>query len=46
MENSKVVGKYVIVTDLKFTDFMKDKDGNINVYDTFNDASRVCGMYE
>lgn len=46
MDNSKVVGKYIIVKDLNFSDYMKDKDGKINVYDTFNEASLVCGMYE
>ena len=38
-------GKYVII-DLRNMDFMKDKSGNINYYDTEEDASRVCGMYE
>lgn len=46
MNNSEVVGKYVIVTDLNFSDFMKDKDGKINVYDTLKEAGLVCGMYE
>ena len=31
MENSKAVGKYVIVKDLNFSDFMKDDKGKINV---------------
>ena len=46
MENSKVVGKYVIVKDLNFSDFMKDKQGNIKIYNTLNDACVACGMYE
>ena len=37
--------QYVIV-DLRNMDFMKDKSGNINYYDTEEEASRVCGMYE
>lgn len=37
--------KYVII-DLRNMDFMKDKDGNINYYDTLDEASTVCGMYE
>ena len=28
MENNKVVGKFIIVNDLTFSDFMKDEDGN------------------
>ena len=27
-------------------DFMKDKDGKINYYDTQEDACLTCGMYE
>lgn len=46
MENKKIVGKYVIVKDLVFSDFMKDEDGKINLYDSFDAASLVCGMYE
>ena len=37
--------QYVII-DLRNMDFMKDKSGNINYYDTEEEASRVCGMYE
>ena len=46
MENSKAVGKYVIVKDLNFSDFMKDDKGKINVYETLEEACEVCGMYE
>ena len=42
----KVVGKYVIVKDLNFSDFMKDEQGKINIYDTLEEACNVCGMYE
>ena len=46
MENKDAVGKYIIIKDLKFSDFMKDKDGNIIVYDTEEDAGDTCGIYE
>lgn len=45
-ENSKAVGKYLIVTDLLFSDFFKDENGKICVFDTFKDAGLTCGMYE
>ena len=38
-------GKFVIV-DFRNMDYMKDKDGNISVYDTQEQASDVCGIYE
>ena len=44
--NMNIVGKYFIIKDLKFSDFMKDKDGNINLYDTEVEAGEVCGIYE
>jgi hypothetical protein len=37
--------KYVII-DLRSMDFMKDKEGKINYYDTEIEACEVCGMYE
>lgn len=37
--------KYVII-DFNTMDYMKDKDGKINVYDTEDKASSICGMYE
>jgi hypothetical protein len=46
VENSKVVDKYVIVKDLNFSDYMKDENGNIQVYDTLERAGLTCGMYE
>lgn len=46
MENNKAIGKFVIVKDLDFFDYMKDKDGNINIYDSEEEARTVCGMYE
>lgn len=46
IENSKVVGKYIIVKDLNFSDFMKDEQGKIKTYDTLDDTHTDCGMYE
>lgn len=46
MKNKDLVGKFVIVKDLNFTDFMKDETGNINVYDSLDAAASTCGMYE
>jgi hypothetical protein len=37
-------GQYVII-DLRNMDFMKE-DGKIVYYNTEEEASRVCGMYE
>ncbi len=38
-------GQYVII-DLRNMDFMKDEEGKIIYYDTDEDASITCGMYE
>lgn len=38
-------GRFVII-DLRTMDFMKDKDGFLNVYESEEEASLVCGMYE
>lgn len=51
MKNSETVGKYIIVDNLNFgggstTDFMKDENENIVLYDTEREAREVCGMYE
>lgn len=37
--------QYVII-DLRNMDFMKNKEGKICFYDTEEDASLTCGMYE
>ena len=37
--------KYAII-DMKTMDFMKNEEGFINLYDTAEEASTVCGMYE
>ena len=46
MENSELVGKFIIVKDLQFSDFMKDNEGKIKIYDSFEDANVTCGIYE
>jgi uncharacterized protein YacL (UPF0231 family) len=38
-------GQYVIINLLDM-DFMKNKEGKINYYDTEEEAFIVCGMYE
>lgn len=41
-------GEYVILDlrDLDKIDYMKNEQGDINYYKTFEEASLVCGMYE
>jgi len=46
MNNKDVVNKYVIIKDLNFSDYMKDEQGKIKTYDTFDEACETCGMYE
>ena len=41
MTNKESVGKFVIVKDLKFSDFMKNEKGEINVYDSYDQAMLV-----
>ena len=43
MNNLK--NKYVII-DLRSMDYMKNKDGEINYYDTMDEACSAYGMYE
>lgn len=45
LKNNKMIGKFIIVKDLSFSDYMKDENG-ICLYDYFDDAWVVCGMYE
>lgn len=40
------VGKYIIVRDLFLSDYMKDEQGNLCLYDTLEHARDVCGIYE
>ncbi len=46
MKNSEVVGKYIIIKDLQFSDYMKDEHGKICVYNNIDEAEIECGMYE
>lgn len=46
ISNEEAVGKFIIVRDVMFSDYMKDIEGNINIYDTYEDAMVTCGMYE
>lgn len=41
-------GEYVILDfrDLNNIDYMKNEEGDINYYKTFEEASLTCGMYE
>lgn len=39
------VGQFVIINLINM-DFMKDETGKICVYDTMEEASSVCGIYE
>lgn len=45
-KNEDIVGKYIIVKDIYFSDFMKDEDDNIKVYDSLDQVLDICGMYE
>lgn len=38
-------GQFVII-DLRNMDFMKNKEGKINFYNTIEEAIVVCGTYE
>lgn len=44
--NKKLIGKYFIILDLKFSDFMKDEKGNIILFDTYDEANSTCFIYE
>jgi len=46
MKNKTALNKFIIIRDLNFSDFMKDEEGNIKLYDTEEDALLTCGMYE
>ena len=39
------VGKFAII-DVRNMNYMKDEHGRINYYDTFEEASLICEMYE
>jgi hypothetical protein len=38
-------GQFVII-DLRNMDFMKDENGKIVFYDSYDDACDTCGIYE
>jgi hypothetical protein len=40
-----MINKYAIL-DLKSKDFMKNKKGEINFYDTKQEAITICSIYE
>lgn len=46
ISNKESVGKYFIITDMKFSDFMKNEQNEINLYDTYDKAAMVAGIYE
>jgi len=46
MENEDAVGKYIIIKDLQFSDFMKVESGKIQTYNSLEEACDACGMYE
>ena len=46
MDNKSLIGKYIIVKDILFSDFMKTESGNIKIYDSLIEAVEDCGMYE
>lgn len=46
MNLTSSVGKYIIVRDLFLSDYMKDEQGNLCLYDTLEHARDVCGIYE
>jgi len=35
-----------VIIDLRTMNFMKNEEGEINYYDTMEDACTTCGMYE
>ena len=42
----ELIGKFFIISDLENTDFMKDEEGKIAVYDSETDAMDMCGFCE
>ena len=45
LNQNKMKGQYVIISLIDM-DFMKNKEGKINYYDTLQEAADICGMYE
>jgi len=46
MEKPNIIGKFFIIKDLEFSDFMKNDKGEMVLYNSANEAANVCGMYE
>jgi len=46
MKNSEVVGKYIIIKDLNFSDFMKNENGEISIYDSYEAAYNSAWINE
>lgn len=46
MINKETVGKFFIIKDLEFSDFFKDEEGKIRIFDTETEALETCGIYE
>lgn len=46
MENLEADGKFFIIKDLKFSDYFKDDENKLVLFDTFDRAWTTCGMYE
>lgn len=44
--NKDAVGKYFIISNLGFGDFMKDVNDEIKLYDTLDDAHGSAGINE
>lgn len=45
-DNSSVVGKYIIVQDIELNDYMKDEEGKIKTFNSYQQALETCGIYE
>lgn len=44
--NQFILGKFVIISALDFSDYYKDVDGNLKVFDTYEQAMLHCGFME
>ena len=45
MSNTKQIEQYIIV-DITNHEFFKDVDGNVKIFDDYDDALIHCGIYE
>jgi hypothetical protein len=46
MDNNNATGKFIIIKDLNFSDYFKDEDNKIKIFDSEDEAFNTCGMYE